>query len=83
MGSITSLEDYRARRDPTGAAVVRLDVAVQRLDPLVHGCGGRLTSTVERELLAIAHAVSAGLPRQAAERAERLVGLLQHPAASG
>jgi hypothetical protein len=83
MGTVISLDEHRARRDPTAAAVVRLDVAIQRLDPLVHGCGGRLTPTIERELLAIARAVSAGLAREAADRAERLVGLLQHPAASG
>jgi hypothetical protein len=36
---------------------------------------------VERELAQIARSVSAGLPRDAAERAERLADLLEHPAA--
>jgi hypothetical protein len=82
MGTVISLQDYRDRRRPAGADVQRLDDAVRRLDPLVRG-RHTLTPTIERELTAIARAVSAGLPREAAERAERLVGLLEHPAASG
>jgi hypothetical protein len=39
-----------------------------------------MSPTVEKELRAIAVAVNAGRPRQAARRAERLAGLLQHPA---
>jgi hypothetical protein len=83
MGDVVSLDAYRERRDPESAVVRRLDRAVESLDPLVRTRGGRLSPTIERELRAIAHAVSAGLPREAADRAERLVGLLAHPAASG
>lgn len=83
MGDVISLEAFRARRDPTATAVRRLDDAVDRLDPLVRRHEARLSPTIERELAAIARAVSAGLPREAADRAERLIGLLAHPAASG
>ena len=83
MGTVISLEEYRRRRDPASAVLRRLDAAVQRLDPLVHARDGRLTPTIERELRAIASAVSHGLPREAVDRAERLVGILEHPAASG
>lgn len=82
MGTVISLQDHRERRNPAAAAVRRLDAAVQRLDPLVQA-RGTLTPTIERELLAIARAVSAGDPLRAADRAERLAGLLEHPAASG
>lgn len=78
-----SLDEYRRRRDPAAAAVGRLDTAVRRLDGLVRSREGRLTPTIERELRAIAIAVADGLPREAADRAERLVGILEHPAASG
>ncbi len=61
----------------------RLDHAVERLDPLVRSKRHGLTPTIERELRAIALAVRAGSPGRAADLAERLVGLLQHPAASG
>jgi hypothetical protein len=92
MSAVVSLVEYRRRRalasapgalGPAAAAVHRLDAAVTRLDPLVHARDARLTPTIQRELRAIALAVRAGRPRQAAERAERLVGILQHPAASG
>jgi hypothetical protein len=63
--------------------VDRLDRAVTRLDPLVRRRDQRLTPTIERELREIAVAVSSGRARDAADRAERLVGLLAHPAASG
>lgn len=82
MGTVVSLQDYRQRRDLT-TAVGRLDRAVQRLDRLVRGRAGRLGDRVERELVAIAREVSEGRPNDAAERAERLAGLLEHPAASG
>jgi hypothetical protein len=82
MGTVISLQAHRERRRPRAEAVRRLDRAVQRLDPLVRD-RGPLTPTIERELLAIARAVSAGQPRRAADRAERLAGLLEHPAASG
>lgn len=83
MGDVISLDEYRRRRDPAATAVERLDTAVAQLDPLVRERGARLSPTVERELREIARAVSAGLPREAADRAERLVGLLAHPAAFG
>jgi hypothetical protein len=85
MGTIVSLDEYRRRRHigvATGA-MGRLDLAVRRLDPLVRSKTTRLTPTIERELLAIAKAVSVGEATQAADRAERLVNLLEHPAASG
>lgn len=81
MAQVISLDEYRARRNPLAASVVRLDHAVARLDPLIRGRHGRLTPSVERELAEIARAVSAGLPREAADRAERLADLLEHPAA--
>jgi hypothetical protein len=83
MGTVVSLEEYRRQKYPGASAVSRLDAAVRRLDPLVRARDGRLTPTIERELRAIASAVSSGLPREAADRAERLAGILEHPAASG
>ena len=83
MGVVISLEAYRERRDPAAVAVERLDRAVEALDPLVQSRRHRLNPTIERELRAIGRAVSAGDARAAAERAERLVDLLEHPAASG
>jgi uncharacterized protein YoxC len=83
MADVISLEEYRERRDPLLAAVRRLDAAVSRLDPLVRDRGGRLTPSIERELAAISRAVSSGDPRDAAERAERLADLLEHPAVGG
>jgi hypothetical protein len=80
VGTVTSLDDYRVRRAP--APVDRLDDAVRRLDPLVRGRRS-LSPLIERELASIARAVSAGKAREAAERAERLVDLLEHPVASG
>jgi hypothetical protein len=83
VGKVVSLEEYRARRDPLAAAVRRLDRAVRRLDPLVRGRAGALGALVERELVAIATAVTAGRPGAAAELAERLADRLEHPAALG
>jgi hypothetical protein len=83
MGKVVSLDEYRERRDPLVTALRRLDTAIARLEPLVHGRGERLTPSVERELTAISTAVSAGDPREAAERAERLADLLEHPAVGG
>lgn len=82
MGTVISLDEFRERRQPA-TAVGRLDQAVTRLDPLVRARGNRLTPTIERELRAIAVAVSAGQTQQAADRAERLLNLLEHPAAFG
>ncbi len=80
MAQVISLSDYRERRDPQNRMLARLDHAVGRLDPLVHGRADRLGPAVERELGRIASAVSAGLAREAAERAERLADILEHPA---
>ena len=81
MGQVISLEQYRASHDRPSAAMGKLDGAVARLEPLVRHSPGRLLIEVERELLAIARAVSAGRPQEAAERAERLADRLEHPAA--
>jgi hypothetical protein len=83
MAQVISLEEYRRRRNPEAASLQRLDLAVGRLEPLVGGRTGRMSPAVERELTQIATAVSAGLPEVAAERAERLADLLEHPAAHG
>jgi hypothetical protein len=83
MGQVVSLDERRERRDERDVAFGRLDRAVRRLDPLVRERIDRLTPTIQRELIAIARAVSAGSPSRAAERAERLAGILEHPAASG
>jgi hypothetical protein len=80
---VISLDEYRERRHPVAAAMARLDTAVGRLDGLVRARAGRLSPTIERELATISRAVSAGLPREAADRAERLAGILEHPLASG
>lgn len=83
MAQVISLSEYRARKDPTAAVFGRLDLAVGRLDPLIRGKAGRLSASAEHELAQIAHAVSRGQTHQAAERAERLADLLEHPAAHG
>ena len=83
MAQVVSLQEYRDRRRPELAAMQRLDRAVGRLDAVVRRRPGRIAPTVERELLLIARAVSSGLARDAADRAERLADLLEHPAASG
>ena len=62
------------------SAMERLETAVRRLEPLVRGRDGRLTPSIERELAVIAQEVSFGYPHKAAERAERLADLLEHPA---
>ena len=83
MGTVISLQGYRRWRDRGPSALGRLDAAVGQLDHLLHDRGGSLTPTIERELRAITQAVSAGDPGGAARRAERLAGILEHPAASG
>jgi hypothetical protein len=80
MGDVISLERYRDDVAAPKAMLHRLDDAVAKLDPLVRARASGISPTVERELRAIAIAVNAGRPRQAARRAERLAGLLQHPA---
>jgi hypothetical protein len=83
MGDVVWLDRHRSSRDTASAPVDRLDRAVTRLDPLIRRRDERLTCTIERELREIALAVSSGRAPEAADRAERLVGLLAHPAASG
>jgi hypothetical protein len=83
MGEIVLLAEYRDRRHPELTVLQRLDRAVERLDSIVTRRPGRMAPTVERELLLIARAVSSGMPLEAADRAERLADLLEHPAASG
>jgi len=80
MGTVISLETYRDDVVAPREMLSRLDDAVAKLDPLVRAHASGISPTVERELRAIAIAVNAGRPRQAARRAERLAGLLQHPA---
>jgi len=80
MGDVVSLETYRGDVVTPREILRRLDDAVAKLDPLVRAHASAISPTVERELRAIAIAVNAGRPRQAARRAERLAGLLQHPA---
>jgi hypothetical protein len=80
MGQVISLEAYRDGSVRPSELLHRLDEAVSKLDPLVRARAATVSPTVERELRAIAIAVNAGRPRQAARRAERLAGLLQHPA---
>jgi hypothetical protein len=80
MGEVISLETYRDDVVAPREMLSRLDDAVAKLDPLVRARASAVSPTVERELRAIAIAVNAGRPRQAARRAERLAGLLQHPA---
>jgi hypothetical protein len=80
MGNVISLQTYRDDVVAPREMLSRLDDAVARLDPLVRAQASAISPTVERELRAIAIAVNAGRPRQAARRAERLAGLLQHPA---
>ncbi|MEA2554855.1 MAG: hypothetical protein QOI60_186 [Actinomycetota bacterium] len=83
MAQVISLDSYRERRDPLAAAMARLDGAIGRLDPLVRGRRERPGPRLERELAAISREVSNGRPQAAADRAERLADLLEHPAAIG
>jgi hypothetical protein len=91
MGSFVDLDEWRRRhpRSGTGACgctrpglgerdregLDRLDLAVQRLSPLVDRAlevGGRMEPRVETELLAIIGELTVGLIGEAAGRAERL-----------
>ncbi len=75
------LEFRDTRGAATGSALRRLERAIKRLDTLLKRGPGRISSLVESELLAITSAVTAGLPDEAAERAERLAERLEHPSA--
>jgi len=79
MGSVIDLAAYRSTRehDPS----TRLERAIGRLERQLALGSGRISRRVESELLAITGAVSAGLPEEAAERAERLAERLEHPSA--
>ncbi|MGE5460570.1 MAG: hypothetical protein ACM3WR_08105 [Solirubrobacterales bacterium] len=90
MGRILDLEAWRrehrlvAREVPDEVAqqpLRRLERAIRRLDDLVARGTGRISSRVERELVQIMGAVTAGRPEEAAERAERLAERLEHPSA--
>lgn len=79
MGSVVDLAAWRTahEHDPTR----RLERAIARLERRLELGSGRISRRVEAELLAITGAVSAGLPEEAAERAERLAERLDHPSA--
>ncbi|HET9671264.1 MAG TPA: hypothetical protein VFQ40_00275 [Actinomycetota bacterium] len=83
MARVVSIQEYRERRNPGLAQLSRLERTVGRLEDRIRHTPGRLSPAVERELLSIVRDVSAGRTRQAADRAERLAGLLGHPAAAG
>jgi hypothetical protein len=82
VGQLVSLEEYRTRKAPGLAALSRLERSIGRLETTVRTGAGRMAPTVERELLRIVRAVSSGHAQEAATRAERLAGLLEHPATS-
>ncbi len=83
MGQVIDLAAARARRRPLDVATERLDIAIDRLDPLVRRRGDRLPAALASELLAISAAVRAGNPERASKLAERLADRLEHPAALG
>jgi uncharacterized protein YoxC len=80
VGQLVSLEEYRSGKIRGLSAISRLERSVGRLEASVRRTAGRMTPTVERELLLIVRAVSSGRAQEAARRAERLAGLLEHPA---
>jgi hypothetical protein len=82
VGQLVSLEEYRSARTPRLAALSRLERSIGRLEGSVRRTAGRMAPTVERELILIVRAVSSGRAQEAARRAERLAGLLEHPVAS-
>ena len=82
MGQVVSLDDFRSAQRQGLAALTRLERSIGRLEGSVRRTAGRMGPTVERELIQIVRAVSSGRPQEAARRAERLAGLLEHPAAS-
>jgi hypothetical protein len=82
MGQVVSLEHHRMRKHPGLAQLSRLERSVGRLEASVRGTARGVTPAVEQELIRIVRAVSAGRTAEAADRAERLAGLLGHPAAA-
>jgi hypothetical protein len=79
MGSVIDLVAWRDAREHDPAS--RLERAISRLERQLALGSGRISRRVEAELLAITGAVTAGLPEEAAERAERLAERLEHPSA--
>jgi hypothetical protein len=79
MGSVIDLVAWRDARERDPAS--RLERAIGRLERQLELGSGRISRRVESELLAITGAVTAGLPEEAAERAERLAERLEHPSA--
>lgn len=79
MGSVIDLAAWRDAREHEPGT--RMERAVARLERQLTLGSGRISRRVEAELLAITGAVSAGLPEEAAERAERLAERLEHPSA--
>ena len=81
MGRVVDLEAYRERRRAALAdPLARLERAVSRLDALLaHPSARRFLPSPEvaAELRAIDLRVRAGLTREAAERAERLIASLE------
>jgi hypothetical protein len=80
MAAVVSIQEYRERRNPGLAQLSRLERTVGRLESSIRRAPGRLAPAVERELVSIVRAMSAGRTGEAADRAERLAGLLGHPA---
>lgn len=87
MGRVIELQAWRQGRAPRSEdpAVLRLELAVARLDRLIGEVNGGRRGTgidIETELLAITGALSMGLLEEAAARAqglaERLEGLARH-----
>src|SRR5205085_200385 len=81
MGNLVNLDDQRARRRPL-PALLRLDTAIARIEPLVKG-RPRAAAAAELELLRIRRVLLDDRPLEAARMAERLADILEHPAASG
>jgi hypothetical protein len=81
MGSLIDLDEERARRRPL-PALLRLDRAIARIEPLLKG-RPRAAARAELELLRIRRVLLEDHPLEAARMAERLADILEHPAASG
>jgi hypothetical protein len=82
MARVVSIQEFRERRNPGLAQLSRLERTVGRLESSIRAKAGHLPPAVEHELLSIVRAVSTGRTSEAADRAERLAGLLGHPAAA-
>jgi hypothetical protein len=87
MGAVIDLDSWRRRRGQRATPMPahplrRLEAAVGRIERLMRTGTGRISATVETELLAITAAVGGGRVREAARRAERLAERLDHPSSS-